>query len=185
MVFSTIKTTIQTLCDNEVAEIKGFKLIQRRRQPANLKKILTKAEFTSEPPIVKQCRDKRCECYKHLLLSDHYIFREVNYKFTLKSPMSCDSANVIYVVICSKCNGEYIGETDVNKQKLKDRVRVYKQHIRQPQYQQLKIEEHLRKCSHGDFKIFPFLQMHSTDKELRRMYALRFQLKFNTKLDQI
>ena len=137
--------------------MKAFKLIQSRRQPVNLKKILAKAEFTSEPPIVKQCGDKRCECCKHLLLSDHYVFREVNYKLTLKSPMSCDSANVIYVVICSNCNGENIGETGVNKQKLRDRVRVYRHHIRQPQYQQLKIEEHSTKCSQGDFKIFPFL----------------------------
>ena len=38
-VFSTIKTTLQTLCDNEVTGIKDFKLIQSRRQPANLKKI--------------------------------------------------------------------------------------------------------------------------------------------------
>ena len=133
-VFTTIKTTLQTLCDNEVVEMKDFKLIQSRREPANLKKILTKAEFTSEPPIVKQCGDKRCECCKHLFLSDRYVFREVNYKFTLKSPMSCDSANVIYVVICLNCNGEY---------------------------------------------------MRSTDKELRRMYELRFQLNFNTKLNQI
>ena len=74
----------------------------------------------------------------------------------------------------SNCNGEYIEETGVNKQKLRDRVRVYRQDIRQPQYQQLKIEEYLRKCSHGDFKIFPFLQMRSADKEFRRMYELRF-----------
>ena len=182
-VSSTIKTTtLQALCDNEVAGIMDFKLIQSRRQPANSKKILTKAEFTSESPIVKQCGDKRCECCKHLLLLDHYVFRDVNYEFTLKSPMSCDSAKVIYVIICSICNGEYI-ETGVNKQKLRDRVRVYRQHIRQPQ--QLKIEEQLRKCLHDDFKIFPFLQMHSTGKELRRMYELRFQLKFTTKLNQI
>ena len=163
-VSSTIKTTLQALCDNEVAGIMNFKLIQRRRQPANSKKILTKAKFTSEPPIVKQCGDKRCECCKHLLLLDHYVFRDVNYEFTLKSPMSCDSAKVIYVIICSICNGEYIGKTGVNKQKLRDKK---------------------RKCLHDDFKIFPFLQMHSTDKELRRMYELRFQLKFNTKLNQI
>ena len=56
-VYSTIKKTLQTLCDNEVAGINDFKLIQSRRQPANLKKILTKAESTSEPPIVKQCED--------------------------------------------------------------------------------------------------------------------------------
>ena len=73
-VFSTIKTTLQTLCDNEVAGIKDFKLIQSRRQPANLKKILTKAESTSEPPTVKECGDKRCECCKHRLLL--YLIRK-------------------------------------------------------------------------------------------------------------
>ena len=102
-----------------------FKLIQSRRQPSNLKKILTKAELTLRLPIVSQCGDKRCECCKHLLLSDHYVFKEVNYKFTLKTPMTCDSANLIYVLICSGCNGEYIGETGINKQKLRDKVRVY------------------------------------------------------------
>ena len=77
---------------------------------------------------------KKCECCKHLLLSDHFVFKEVNYKFTLKTPMICDSANLIYVVICSGCNGEYISETGINKEKLRDRVRLYQQHIRQPEY---------------------------------------------------
>ena len=71
-VFSTIKTTFQALCDNEVPGMRDFKLIQSRRQPSNLKKILTKAEFTSKPPKVSQCGNTRCECCKSLLLSDHY-----------------------------------------------------------------------------------------------------------------
>ena len=37
-VFSTIKTTFQSLCDNDVREMRDFKLIQSRRQPFNLKK---------------------------------------------------------------------------------------------------------------------------------------------------
>ena len=72
---------------------------------SNLKKILTKAEFTSKPPIVSQCGNTRCECCKSLLLSDHYVFKEVNYKFTLKTPMSCDSSNLIYVLVCSAVMG--------------------------------------------------------------------------------
>ena len=184
-VFSTIKTDFQALCDNEVPGMRDFKLIQSRRQPSNLKKILTKAEFTSKPPIVSQCGNTRCECCKSLLLSDHYVFKEVNYKFTLKMPMSCESSNLIYVLVCSGCYGEYIGETGINQQKLRDRVRVYRQHIRQPEYQQLKVEEHLRNCSNGEFKIFSFLQMRSTDKDLRRQYEVRFQQKFQTKLNKL
>ena len=70
--------------------------------------------------------------------------------------MSCDSSNLIDVLVCSGCYGEYIGETGINQQKLRDRVRVSRQHIRQPEYQQLKVEEHLRNCLNGEFKIFPF-----------------------------
>ena len=40
--------------------------------------------------------------------------------------MSCNSFNVIYVVICSGCLKEYIGDAGVSKTGLRDRVRVYK-----------------------------------------------------------
>ena len=45
---------------------------------------------------------------------------------------TCDSFNLIYVVICDKCKVEYIGETGVGKTKLRNRV--------QPQYQHSKVE---------------------------------------------
>ena len=49
----------------------------------------------------------------------------------MKNRFTCDSFNLIYVVICDKYKEEYIGETD-KKTKLRDRVRVYRQHIQQP-----------------------------------------------------
>ena len=58
--------------------------------------------------------------------------------------MTCQSSDLIYVVICSSCNEECIGETGECATKLRDRVRVYRQHIRQPNYQQQKCEEHFR-----------------------------------------
>ena len=75
-----------------------------------------------------------------------------------------------------------MGETGINKQKLRDRVRVYRQHIRQPEYQQLKVEGHLRNYSNGYFTIFLFLQMRSWDKDLRRSYEVMFQEKYRTKI---
>ena len=53
-----IKTTFEALCENKVVGMKDYKLKQSRRQPANLKKILTKAEFSSKPPMVTKCEDK-------------------------------------------------------------------------------------------------------------------------------
>ena len=60
-----------------------------------------------------------------------------------------------YVIICDTFKEEYIGQTGERKTKLRDRV--YHQHIRQPQYQQLKVEGHLRLCGNGEFRVFPLL----------------------------
>ena len=84
---------------------------------------------------------------------------------------------LIYVIICDTCKEEYIGETGEGKTKLRDRVRVYRQHIWQPQYQQLKVEGHLRVCRNGRVRIFPLLQMCSQDTNLRRSYETRFKTK--------
>ena len=61
---------------------------------------------------------------------------------------------------------------------------MYRQHIRQPQYQQLKVEEHLRVCGNSEFQIFPLLQMRSQDTNLTRSYETRFLQKFKAKLNK-
>ena len=48
--------------------------------------------------------------------------------------MTYKSSDLVYMVICFTCNEEYIGEIGEGK----TRVPVYRQHIHQPQYQQLK-----------------------------------------------
>ena len=44
---------------------------------------------------------------------------------------------------------------------------MYRQHIWQPQYQQLRAEGHLRVCGKEGFRIFPLLQIRSQDTNLR------------------
>ena len=77
------------------------------------------------------------------VINDQYTFKIVKFTFKLNHRFTCDSFNLIYVVICDTCKEEYIGETGEGKTKLRDRVRVYRQHIRQLQYQQLKVKGHL------------------------------------------
>ena len=87
------------------------------------------------------------------------------------------------MVICDTCKEEYFGETGEGKTKLSDRVRVYHQHIQQPQCQHLKVEGHLRVRGSGEFRIFSLLQMRSQDTHLGRSYETRFQQKLKTKLN--
>ena len=65
------------------------------------------------------------------------------------------------------------------------RVRVYHQHIRQPQYQRLKVEGHLRVCGSGEYRIFPLLQMHLQNTDLSPSYETRFQQKLKAKLNKL
>ena len=181
-IFKTIKESFSNL-QNTVPGFNELKLIHSRRQAPNLKRILTKAEFSQKKAMVSRCGKPRCECCDHILVGDQYTFKNVNYRFEIKTPMSCDSYDVEYVVICDGCGEEYIGETGEGQTVVRDRVRVYRQHIRDKKYQKLSVEEHIRECGGGKFKIFPFLQLRTGDTNLRRAFEKKFQQKFKTKLN--
>ena len=57
--------------------------------------------------------------------------------------------------------------------------------MRQPEYQKPKVEEHLRTCGKGTCKIFPLLQMQSSEIDLRRSYERNFMKKYKTKLNNL
>ena len=61
---------------------------------------------------------------------------------------------------------------------MKERINIYRQHIRQPQYQQLAVEEHLRTCGDGKFHMFPFFKIVQENKSLRISYEDYFVDKF-------
>ena len=134
-IHSTIKSSVNCLKNDNISGFHNIKLIQSKHQSPNLKKLLTKAEFGEVLSGTFNCSDKRCEYCNYLLINDHYTFKNVQITFKLKNRFTCDSFNLIYVVFLDTCKEEHIGETEEGKTKLSDRVRVYRQHIRQPQYQ--------------------------------------------------
>ena len=75
---------------------------------------------------VKKSQDSRRRCCDSLLLSKEHTFKNVNETLKLKTRMSYNSFNVIYVVICSDYLEECTGKTDVDKTRLRDRVKVYR-----------------------------------------------------------
>ena len=115
----------------------GMRLIGGMRYQVKLFCIVFFPEFSQKQVGVFKCPDKRCECCANLLLGNSYTFKNVNKTFNLKAHFSCDSSNLLYIVICFTCGEEYTGETGVGETKFRDRVRVYRQHIRQPEYQKL------------------------------------------------
>ena len=63
-------------------------------------------------------------------------------------------------------------------------MRVYRQHIEHPEYQQSYVEEHLRLCGKGNFKVFPFLQVRCDNTDFRKTYEKAFIAKFDPLLNK-
>ena len=67
-IFDLIKCGVNTLVETYVNGFKNIRLIRPKRQPPNLKRILTNSLFTNETAGVFKCSDSRCLCCQQLLL---------------------------------------------------------------------------------------------------------------------
>ena len=67
---------------------------------------------------------------------------------------------------------------------MKERINIYRQHIKQSQYQQLTVEEQLRTCGDGKFHMFPFFKILQENKSLRKSYEDYFTAKFKSLLNK-
>ena len=162
-----------------------YKLIKSKRQPYNLKRLLTKAKFTSNnTPKVTKCNKPTCGLCIHLLEGHSFTFR-CGKNFTIHENMSCDVKNVVYVMKCRGCGEEYIGETG---NPLRQRVTIHNQQIRDPKTRMLKVSEHIANCAHAlnpKYNIFPFYKMYSESTTLRRAKEKLFINTLKLQLNRI
>ena len=96
--------------------------IVSRRQPKNLKKLLTRAEFSSETSNqkrVSKCNESKCGTCDILITENSAEFKNGK-RWDIKSAMSCKSRYLIYVIICPNCRSFYVGQTE----HLRNRVTV-------------------------------------------------------------
>ena len=141
-------------------------ILKSKRQPPNLKKLLTKAKFTNQtkkPFEVTKCKELRCGLCKHLKEGSSFNFKGTT--FTVNSDMSCTVQHVVYVIECRGCSKYYIGETN----NLRKRVTLHNQHIRHENLRMIPVSGHIATCSNADPKyfIFPFFKM-NTDSVIER-----------------
>ena len=147
--------------------LSNFKMIKSKRQPKNLKRLLTKAKFNSNNyHEVKRCQRPNCGLCRHLIEGDAFDFK-CGRKFYVHESMTCDVKNVLYVMKCSGCGEEYIGQTG---DYLRKRVTVHNQQIRDPRTRMLYVSGHIDTCAHQiipKYTIFPFYKMYSDSVSFR------------------
>lgn len=165
-VIGTIKENLKFL--NNSTKMKSVldqtKVIVSRRQPKNLKRHLMKAQFSSEKitPVVTKCEEPRCGTCNYLKTGNSITLKNGKV-WTIKSTMNCKARNVIYTIICTKCESFYIGQTE----NLRNRVTLHKEQIRHKQYRHLAVSEHLEKCNNGNFTIMPIYQCQDSSRLIR------------------
>ena len=137
-------------------------LVPSRRQPPNLKLLLTKSNFTlkTKQPEVTKCNDTRhnCQCCDNIIEGTN-IEMENGDLFEIQESMNCKTENVVYVMFCMGCQKTYIGETG---QKLCSRASEHRCHIRNKEYRSLEVSHHIFECAGHlsiPFKIMPIFKM--------------------------
>ena len=187
-IFSAVKANFPILMRSERIK-RLIKIINSRRQPKNLKRILSKAKFQSDTSTdykVETCGDTRCgicsrDNYNYLETGNSKTFKN-GLVFRVIADMNCKSTNLIYCITCTSCHENYISQTGNS---LCERVRVHKQQIRHPNLRQIPLSEHLDECANGTFKIFPFYKNLRTDASYRKTLEQKFIRQFQAKLNAL
>ena len=160
------------------------------RQPKNLKQLLTKAKFNlnqipTSPRLIGlypcgKCTNCKTGYITHateftLYHRTHPITWKYNRLFT------CDSVNILYILICIACQNNYLGKTKCCKK----RTRKHASDVRHPVNSNCrKCAEHVRKCSllkEPYFRLYPFYYV--DDPPLRHFMERRFILRWKPTLN--
>ena len=78
-----IEKSPECLKENKVDGLEKVRVIKSKRQAPNLKKILTKAQFSQKQVRAFKCPNKRRECCSNLLLINSYTSENVDETFNL------------------------------------------------------------------------------------------------------
>ena len=98
------------------------------KQPPNLQRLLCKAKLPSKrhekrrKTGLQRCY-KPCDICPYVLNSKEYSSNKTKEKYQMKGFFTCNTQGIVYLISCTKCNMQYVGQTG---RKLVDRI---KEHI--------------------------------------------------------
>ena len=99
------------------------------RQPPNLKRMLVKSDLTRITTLVRNTKCMKPRCQVCDILDTRKKLQIPGTSSTVQpGNYNCDSCNIVYLIMCSKCDSEnYIGETS---NRLRFRLNNHKKSIR-------------------------------------------------------
>ena len=174
----------------------GKKIVAARRQPPNLKSHLFRPRFDMSPsatkgsvvackniPNRKPTRGQPCRCCESLNECSSFRFYGSNEDFEIRWHFTCDTRNLLYVLTCSGCNKNYIGQTE---RTVRDRCGDYRRAISDERFHTQGVHKHIAQCGSGSFKMTPFFKIKSSDRGHNTIltYESNFIKKFKPHLNE-
>ena len=117
------------------------------KQPHSLRNLLVRAEMSKPNTTIGKshsCGDKRCKCCKHMHHSSSYTSKITGKQYKIICTINCKSANVIYILECSVCGLQYVGES---KQPFHKRLNGHRSDLTKRTF--LPVSQHSRLSDHS------------------------------------
>ena len=126
---------------------------------------------TGRPGSVR-CPNTRCRACTYIVESKSFSSSYNKRTYKLHSRFTCASRNIVYLVTCSRCYKQYVGETG---RSLRDRVTDHVSCINLKK--QTPIGLHFNQAGHSlkDFTILAIEQFEENSESLRRMKEITWQ----------
>ena len=147
------------------------------QRPKNLKDILCRAKLPPQRPIrpprpgFKRCTKGKCHLCPYTGLQPGEVLTHVKIQHSgemieIKSPIDCQTEDVLYVITCKKCKKQYLGQTKRSGEKrMIDHLNTVKNNnsTNAPVGVHFRSEQH----SHVDMTMTLFERIFSTNPHVR------------------
>lgn len=125
--------------------------------------------------VVRICGSKRCKTCQHVSESGTFTSNITHKCYNVVSPnpsMDCNTKNVIYLISCTRCGVQYVGETG---QKLRNRINNHRNRLRK--LSALYLYQHFNSDGHteDDISIMPIEEVTLSPEDKMSLSAKRLE----------
>ena len=139
----------------------------------------SKKQHTPTTPGFHRCGDKRCNTCRLGTFGNTIPITSTNKTFTIRSPITCKTANVIYCITCKKCRDQYIGETE---QEIHERQRGHLSDINSNK-PSLPYVSHFQKCGIEHYTITGVEKIRKNCAETRKGRERFYKKLFDVQME--
>lgn len=134
-------------------------------------------DFATVSPKISACGKSRCKCCTVIKQDSYFTDKSGSKVFPINSNMNCDSSDVIYLINCTKCKLQYVGQTSMA---LKDRLNCHRSDIKCFKNTSVGVHfSHNRHCFR-DLRIMPIESVVGLNKKERDTKEYNWMSTLNT-----